>query len=130
MPQATRRGEAREARAGSSQPPTDAGGESGLLAAVSSTQDGAVLTVVVVPRASTTTSAGVEGDAVRVRIAAPPVDGAANAALVRFVADAAGVQRSGVRVVAGGSGRRKRVLFAGLAPEDLGHRLRDLVPGS
>ncbi len=66
----------------------------------------------------------------RVRIAVPPVDGAANSALVRFLADAAGVAGSRVRILSGTSGRRKRVLFEGLTVEALEERLRRSWLGS
>ena len=65
----------------------------------------------------------VEGNALRVRVAAPPVDGAANAALVRLLAGVVGVARSDVAIVAGESGRRKRVAFAGVEPDLLIERL-------
>lgn len=61
----------------------------------------------VVPRASRTGVAGVHDGALRVRLAAPPVDGKANAALVRFVSRALGVPRAGVRIVGGATGRSK-----------------------
>ena len=49
------------------------------------------------------------GDAVKVRLAAPPVDGAANEELIRFVAERLGVPRSAVRIAAGATSRRKVV---------------------
>ena len=99
----------------------------GLSAAVGSSPHGAVLSVVVTPRASVTAIDRVEGNVLRVRVAAPPVDGAANAALVRFLADVVGVARSGVAIVAGASGRRKRVAFAGVAPDQLIGRLEESI---
>jgi uncharacterized protein (TIGR00251 family) len=51
----------------------------------------------------------VHGDALKVRLSAPPVDGAANEALVDLLAEALGVARRAVRVVAGASGRSKVV---------------------
>jgi uncharacterized protein (TIGR00251 family) len=61
------------------------------------------------PRARRTEVVGPFGDAVKVRLAAPPVDGAANAELVRFVAERLGVARASVRVVTGAAARRKVV---------------------
>ena len=55
------------------------------------------------------------GDAVKIRLAAPPVDGAANTALVAFLAERLGLPRTSVTVVAGATGRRKRVRIAGLS---------------
>lgn len=74
-------------------------------------RDGAdlVLSVQVQPRASRDEIAGIHGDAVRIRVAAPPVDGEANEALCRFLAKACGVARSAVEVESGSTGRRKRV---------------------
>lgn len=82
-----------------------------------------MLAVVVTPRASVTKIERVEGRVLRVRVAAPPVDGAANAALVRYLADVLGVARSSVEVVTGANGRRKRVAVAGVAPEQIVERL-------
>lgn len=63
--------------------------------------------VYVQPRASRTEIAGIHDDCVKIRLAAPPVDGAANAALVAFIADRLGITKSRVRVAAGQSARRK-----------------------
>jgi uncharacterized protein len=67
------------------------------------------ISVRVQPRAARSEIAGVHGDALKVRVAAAPVDGAANAALVEVLADALGVSRRCVRVVAGASSRSKVV---------------------
>jgi uncharacterized protein (TIGR00251 family) len=75
---------------------------------------GVVLEVLVVPRASRTRVAGEHDGRLKVQIAAPPVDGEANAALVAFVADALGVRRADVSVAAGEAGRRKSVRIAGV----------------
>jgi uncharacterized protein (TIGR00251 family) len=66
------------------------------------------------PRASRTEAVGVLGDAIKIRIAAPPVDDAANDELVRYIAKAAGVSRSAVRLVAGATGRNKIVEIEGV----------------
>lgn len=68
----------------------------------------------VVPRARVSEVAGRHGDAVKIRLAAPPVDGAANDELVRFLAERLGVPARAVTITAGHSGRRKRVSVAGL----------------
>jgi uncharacterized protein (TIGR00251 family) len=86
-----------------------------------------VLAVVVVPRAGKTGLDRVEADAVRIRLAAPPVDGAANAALLRYLADLFDVPRSSVRLLAGATSRRKRVLLVGLSPADVTARISRLA---
>jgi len=69
------------------------------------------------PRAALTGAAGLHGDAVKVRLAAPPVDGAANEELVRYLAERLGVPRRAVRVVGGAASRRKVVEVDGLSTE-------------
>ena len=66
------------------------------------------------PRASRTELAGVHGNSLRIRVAAPPVDGAANEALVRFLADTLGVSLAAVRLAAGIRGRSKVVEVEGV----------------
>lgn len=78
---------------------------------------GVQLALHVQPGARATALAGRHGDAIKVRLAAPPVDGRANEALVAFLAGLAGVAPSAVRVVRGTSSRQKVVEVAGLTPE-------------
>ena len=59
------------------------------------------------PRASRTEIVGEHDGALKVRIAAPPVDGAANGELIRYLAKTLGIARSRVRVLGGGTGRTK-----------------------
>jgi uncharacterized protein (TIGR00251 family) len=66
------------------------------------------------PRASRSEFAGTHQGAVKVRLQAPPVDGAANEALVDFLAEALGVPRRMVRIVAGTSSRSKVVEVDGV----------------
>jgi uncharacterized protein (TIGR00251 family) len=77
----------------------------------------------VVPRAKRSEVAGVHGDAVRVRVAAPPADGAANAELLRFLAERLGVSRSAVRIVAGATSRRKVIEVDGCSSDALAQTL-------
>ena len=69
----------------------------------------------VVPRASRTAVGPLVGDRLRVAVTAPPVDGAANAAVIEALADAFGVRRAAVTIVRGERGRRKTVSIAGAA---------------
>jgi hypothetical protein len=66
------------------------------------------------PRASRTEVAGEHDGALKVRVAAPPVDGAANDELVRFIARRVGVARSRIRIVSGDAGRSKVVEIEGV----------------
>jgi uncharacterized protein (TIGR00251 family) len=80
--------------------------------------------IYVQPRASKTELAGVHDGRVKVRLAAPPIDGAANAELVSFVAARLGVAKSKVRVVAGESSRRKVIEVEGVDARTLASKLR------
>jgi len=71
----------------------------------------------VVPRASATAVASRHGDGVRIRVAAPPVDGAANEELVRFMAKRLGVSRGAVTIARGQSSRRKTVTIEGISTD-------------
>lgn len=75
------------------------------------------------PRAKRSGFAGRHGDALKVRLAAPPVDGAANEELVRVLAEALNVPRRAVRIVAGLMGRDKVVEVDGFAPGEAERRL-------
>lgn len=61
------------------------------------------------PRASRSEVAGAHGDALKVRLAAPPVDGAANEALIALLADVLDVPKCAVRIVSGAASRSKVV---------------------
>jgi uncharacterized protein (TIGR00251 family) len=87
-------------------------------------QTGVRLRLRVLPRASRDEVAGVAGDAVRVRLTAPPVDGAANEALLRFLAGRLDLTRSAVTLVSGLTSRTKVVEVAGLTAEEAARRLR------
>jgi uncharacterized protein (TIGR00251 family) len=75
--------------------------------------------VVVQPRASRTEIVGEHGGALKLRVAAPPVDGAANEELIRFLARSLSVPQSAVRVLRGSTGRRKVVEVAGISAADV-----------
>jgi hypothetical protein len=66
---------------------------------------------------------GLYGDAVRIRLSAAPVDGSANDALVRFLAELLHVPRSTVRLVSGQTSRSKVVAIRGVVPEEVVARL-------
>ncbi|HLK91594.1 MAG TPA: DUF167 domain-containing protein [Polyangia bacterium] len=74
------------------------------------------LDILVVTRASRTAVGPMVGDRLRVAVTAPPVDGAANAAVVEALAEAYGVRRADVAIVRGERGRRKTVRIAGARP--------------
>ncbi|MEW5718173.1 MAG: DUF167 domain-containing protein [Chloroflexota bacterium] len=87
--------------------------------------DGAVMFAVkVIPRASKNQIAGIEGDAFKIRLTAPPVEGKANDALIEFLADALGVRRAQIEIVMGHTSRRKIVRVRGVSAREVEKRLR------
>ena len=75
------------------------------------------------PRSSRCEVVGEHGGALKVRVAAPPVDGAANEELVRFLARCLGVPRSALELVRGTTGRNKVLRVRGLSPQECAERL-------
>lgn len=84
------------------------------------------IAVKVVPRASRDEIVGWLDGALKVRVAAPPADGRANAALEALLAAALGVPKRAVRVAAGHGSQRKRIEIDGLARAEIERRLGDL----
>lgn len=76
---------------------------------------GCVLELLVQPRASRTRVVGEHGGRLKIQLAAPPVDGEANAALVAFLAETLSRRKSDVTLARGESGRRKTVRVAGVS---------------
>lgn len=91
---------------------------------VSEDAAGLTIAVQVVPRASRNEVAGVQGDLLKVRITAPPVEGAANEALLAFLAKALGLRRRDLELVSGEHARRKLVRIRGLDAATVQARLQ------
>ena len=83
------------------------------------TPSGAVLTLRIIPRAHKNAIQGEHGDALKIRLCAPPVDGAANAALVEFLSDHFSIPRARIQLLSGATSRNKRVLFAGCSSSSI-----------
>lgn len=82
------------------------------------------IAVYVQPRAKRTEFAGRHGTDLKIRVAAPPVEQAANEALLAFVVSRLGVRQRDVRLVAGAASRRKVLEIVGLAAEQIENLLR------
>jgi hypothetical protein len=85
---------------------------------------GSELLVRVVPRAGRSGLAGERDGALLVRLAAAPVEGAANTAMVRLLADALRVPRTSITIASGARSRDKRLAIAGVAADELARRLK------
>ena len=92
------------------------GGPSSVM--ITATASGIIVAVRVIPRAAKPGIAGIRDGALLVRLTAPPVEGAANAELIEVIAEAAGVPRRRVSIVAGDQSRSKRVAVAGITAQD------------
>lgn len=90
------------------------------------TEGGIVLTLHIQPRASKNEVCGVQGDALKIRLTSPPVDGAANKLCREFLADLLDVPKSAVEIISGETSRHKRVRIASADPEKL-RRLVDSI---
>ena len=93
------------------------------MAPLTPTPLGTRLTLRVQPRAARNSVVGLHGQAIRIRLSAPPVDGEANEALVSFLANRLGVPAARVNLVRGHGSRDKVVEVTGLDPEDVARRL-------
>jgi uncharacterized protein len=90
------------------------------------TPTGVELDVRVIPRAKETRIAGERGDALLVRVSAPPVDDAANSQLVDYFSRLTHRPRSAIRIVSGTRGRTKRLAIDGIGIDSM----RELIRGS
>ena len=86
--------------------------------------DDIVLDIQLIPRAGATTLAGMRDGAILIRLAAAPVAGAANLALVAFLADLLGIRKRNVVILSGDKSRRKRVKISGVTAEAVQHALQ------
>jgi uncharacterized protein (TIGR00251 family) len=86
---------------------------------ITASTDGVMLDVRVIPRASRSQIAGTRNGALVVRLCAPPVDGAANAALIELLAGALGIPRRNITLISGERSRSKRVRVLGVTVADV-----------
>jgi len=87
-----------------------------------------LLPVMVQPRASRNAVAGLQGDALKLMLTAPPVEGAANAACLRFLAEIFGVSRARLSVIKGMRARYKLICVTDISVAALRTRLGSLFP--
>jgi uncharacterized protein (TIGR00251 family) len=90
---------------------------------ISDAPDGAVVDIKVIPRAGSTTLAGTRDGAVLIRLAAAPVDGAANAELIALLARVLAIPKRRIAVISGEKTRSKRVKVLGVSAAMFRERL-------
>lgn len=93
------------------------------MIAIQDTAAGARFAVRVQPRARKNAITGEVGEALKIALTAPPIEGRANDACIEFLAAILNVPRSSITIAAGQSSRNKAVLVAGLSAEELRRRL-------
>lgn len=93
------------------------------LIPIRDTPAGATFQVKVQPRAKKNAIIGVVGDAIKLALTAPPVEGRANEACIVFLAQKLGVPRSSVVIAVGSSSRNKVVCVAGLSAAEVERKL-------
>jgi uncharacterized protein (TIGR00251 family) len=86
--------------------------------------DAVILSLHVQPGANKTEVVGVHGDALKIRLAAPPVDGRANQCLIKFIAAQLGIGKNSVTLISGDNARSKRVRAAGVDATDVRAQLK------
>ena len=94
---------------------------------VDASREGAILSVRVQPRAKREGVVGVHDGALKVALRAPPVDGAANAALLRCLAKTFEVPMRTLSISTGTTGRKKRILFSGIDPVAIRQRISSVL---
>jgi uncharacterized protein len=99
----------------------------GVTDLFSSEGDGVILRVHVQPRAGRSAVLGRHGDALKLRVAAPPVDDRANSAVIELVAETLDVRAQQVSLVGGERSRLKRLRISGVETEDVAARLRAVL---
>jgi len=82
-----------------------------------------LLKIRLTPRGSKNEVLGWEGDTLRVKVTAPPVEGAANKAVVELIAEKLGVRRGQVSIVAGEKSREKVISISDVSQDDIQNRL-------
>jgi len=103
------------------------------MLAIEEKPQGITFKIFVQPRSSKNMVAGAYGDAIKIKLKAPPVDGAANRMCIQFLAKRLKVPRSSLEIISGHTGRNKRLLLryqdsktTKTEKEALKHRIRSL----
>ena len=83
------------------------------------TEHGVIFHIHVVPRSAKCEVAGIQGDALKLRITAPPVEGQANTECIRFLSDILGVRKKQVTILSGHKSKKKTVAIEGVRRKDI-----------
>ncbi|MEI6166554.1 MAG: DUF167 domain-containing protein [bacterium] len=87
---------------------------------ITDSKSGVIIQVHASPRASKTQIQGLHGDAVKIRLQAPPVDGKANETLIEFLAKTLGIPQRQITLISGQTSRQKRLNLQGITANQVG----------
>lgn len=90
---------------------------------ITATNDGTIINIRLIPRASTNKVVGILDDAVKIRLQAPPIEGKANKALIKFLSKNLKVPASHIRIISGETNRNKRVLVTDISRNSVSEKL-------
>jgi uncharacterized protein (TIGR00251 family) len=86
---------------------------------IKNSSDGIIFTLRVVPRSSRCEITGIQNDALKLKITAPPVEGKANEECIRFLSDKLGIKKNRITIKAGHKSKNKIIAISGITKEDL-----------
>ncbi|MGO9136245.1 MAG: DUF167 domain-containing protein [Syntrophales bacterium] len=89
------------------------------MVSIKETEDGIILQVHVVPRSAKSEFAGVQGDALKLKITAPPVEGQANAECIRFLSDILRIKKKQVKILSGHRSKKKTIAIEGIGRKEI-----------
>ncbi|NQU03827.1 MAG: YggU family protein [Syntrophaceae bacterium] len=89
------------------------------MISVKETKDGVVFNVRVLPRSSRCEIAGIQDDALKVKITAAPVDGKANNECIKFLSDKLGIKKSRISIISGHKSKNKKIAISGMTKKDM-----------
>jgi len=90
---------------------------------INQSDDGVIITVHAVPRAAQNAVQGLHGDALKIRLHAPPVDGKANEALISFLSRKLNIPKGNITLKSGANQRRKIIAISGISKPETEKRL-------
>jgi len=99
------------------------------MISVKDTPSGATFAVKLHPRAKKNAITGTLGDALKISLTAPPLEGRANHACIEFLADVLKLPRSSITIAAGQTSRKKLIRISGVSAADVEARLRRVIAG-
>ena len=96
------------------------------MISITETEDGITFSIKVMPRSSRCEIVGVQEDALKLKITAPPVDGSANEECIRYLSKLLHIGKSSIRIIGGEHSRKKIIRISGLTRKDFEARIPEM----